>query len=151
MSDTIPGKNGGTLTPFTSESGRAAQAKRTAMERKAGLTGAHQALLDNVPDDQLLDSSHTDNERITHALTREQCLSALSGSGVSYSNIMRLLQMEGWKQQRQEQEAPATGAVLTVSTEALLALAQRLGALPDGDAPEHESESVLQLSGSADE
>jgi hypothetical protein len=65
---------------------------------------------------------------------------------------MRLLQMEGWKQQqRQEQEAPATGAVLTVSTEALLALAQRLGALPDGDALEHESESVLQLSGSADE
>ena len=133
MSDTIPGKNGGTLTPFTSESGRAAQAKRTAMERKAGLTGAHQALLDNVPDDQLLDSSHTDNERIVHALTREQATSALlTGSGVAYSNIMRLLQMDGWKQQQRNEEAgPATGAVLAVSTEALLALAKRLGALPE--------------------
>jgi hypothetical protein len=119
------------LTPFTSESGRAAQAKRTAMERKAGLTGAHQALLDNVPDDQLLDSSHTDNERIVHALTREQATSALlTGSGVAYSNIMRLLQMDGWKQQQQQQQEQQ-GVTLNVSTEALLALADRLGALPE--------------------
>ena len=120
------------MTPFTSESGRAAQAKRTAMERKAGLTGAHQALLDNVPDDQLLDSSHTDNERIVHALTREQATSALlTGSGVAYSNIMRLLQMDGWKQQQQQQQQEQQGVTLNVSTEALLALADRLGALPE--------------------
>jgi hypothetical protein len=137
MSDTIPGKNGGTLTPFNSESGRAAQAKRTAMERKAGLMGAHQALLDNVPDDQLLDSSHTDNERITHALTREQCLSALSGSGVSYSNIMRLLQMDGWKQQQQQEQQQQGGVTLSISTESLLALADRLGALPERLEHEH--------------
>jgi hypothetical protein len=101
------------------------------MERKAGLTGAHQALLDNVPDDQLLDSSHTDNERIVHALTREQATSALlTGSGVAYSNIMRLLQMDGWKQQQQQQQEQQ-GVTLNVSTEALLALADRLGALPE--------------------
>jgi hypothetical protein len=140
------GGGGGRIRPYDSQ--RAVEANRTRWSkvRESAISGAL-AGMESVSAD--IPSDLPAEQAVTHGLARIQGEHAMEGSTPAATWIMKAIGAGGFSQQQQEQQHQ--GVTLSISTESLLALAQRLGALPDGDALEHESESVLRLSGSADE
>ena len=150
MSDTIPGYKhpngggGGRLTPVrTSAAGSALVKHRWDKVRAAHLQGALEGLADVVPEGELPDHYETSAETVAHVIARSQSSrSYLDADTRAARYVAAGAGQPGFGQQQQQQEQPQQGLTLSVSTEALLALADRLGALPDRtDVLEHDRDA----------
>ena len=142
------GGGGGRLSPVrTSAAGSALVKHRWDKVRAAHLQGAMEGLADVVPDGELPDHYETPAETVAHVLARGQMERAyVSADSRSARYVAAGAGQPGFSTQ-QQQGQQQQGVTLSISTESLLALADRLGALPE----RLEHGPVRRLSGSADE
>jgi hypothetical protein len=126
------GSGGGRIRPYDSQ--RAVEANRTRWSRvrESAISGAL-AGMESVAAD--IPSDLPAEQAVSHGLARIQGEHAMEGSTPAATWIMKAIGAAGFTQQQQEQQHQ--GVTLSISTESLLALAQRLGALPEHE-PIHD-------------